>query len=874
MSTVADPAPLTFAPTGQSPPLAATPPEPSPGLEPQLGMRSRSPIIDVTTIAALTLCAVYGFANAYGGWRYLLAGGIGVALGSAAAWIGASRRQPLLVVVAVTLVGFVLLGAVAAVPARSLFGVLPTPGTVADLFDGAIAGWRRLLTVEPPAGSGSNLLVVPYLCGTVSTVVGSSIALRTRRPQFAVVPPIGLLVLSILFGTAEPASVLVQGTLFAVLTIWWLAESQHQARLVAKGSRSTRRWISAFAMLLVAAVAGTWLAPDTADRFVLRDETEPPFTPADYPSPLNGYRNFTDGAPVEQSDAAAPDSELLSARGWNTVELFEVSGLPDEQRLRLATLDTYDGVVYQVGSGNQSSGYFRKINETVPKGPGNRGDRDARTVDIEVLEVPDSNQPYDDIWVPLPDGVRTIRFQGDDADTLAESLRYNLATGTAAVPDRISAGDRYELQVVTPDLPPVESLETAAAGKKTPAPYQVNGLADVARQFSGEVDCAAATPESPEQDPAAGDAVADTDTGSTPQAQSPYEKAVTIATNLKKCGGLSDGKDSTLPGHGAFRLERMVAPGAPEMVGNGEQFAPLAALMSQQLGVPTRVVMGFRSKEESDRWRKDNPKGGIEPNGDTYRVVGADVAAWIEVSLAGVGWVPIKDVTPTKEQPLVRPAPQPLSPTNEPPPPPPSLPNSEEDPADAGRVDPPPPPPPEPPAFPWWIFKWIGVALSPVLVLGAITALIAGVKSRRRTRRRSRGTPDARIDGGWAEIADLARDMGSPLPARSTRREAAALSSHPALRPFAASTDLVVFGPGDMTDEQVERYWDEVEATRSGLVAGMSRFARWRVLVSLASFRSSIDRWLAARSTERRRRAMTVTAARTSQVRSTIGAGR
>ncbi len=879
MSAATEASSPVSAPAGGPLDAPSKDPEP-PAPEQRSGIRSKSPILDVTAVAALTLCGVYGFTNAYGGWRYLLAGGVGVALGTAAAWIGASRRQSLLVVAAVTLVGFVLFGGAVAVPDRALFGVVPTPGSVADLFDGAIAGWKRLLTTEPPAGGGSNLLVVPYLCGTVCTVVASTIALRSRHPQFAVFPPLALLALSILFGTFEPASIVVQGSLFAGLMIWWLAEAQRRARIVATTGRRSRRWIGALAMVAVAAAIGTMLGPsvpgaDSNPRFVLRDVTEPPFTPADYPSPLNGYRNFTDGAPLTAGDSADPATSATAptaGSGWNRTELFEVTGLPEDQRLRLATLDTYDGIVYQVGSGTNSSGYFRKISESVPPAPGIELGDERHEVSVEVLDVDGGRGPYDDIWVPLPEGVQTIRFSGGDAEVLAESLRYNTATGTAAIAERITAGDRYEMDVASPVRPSPDDLEKAEPGPSTPTPYQVAGLSDAAREFAGEVDCRA-----PDAAPDAGDPDASDDSSpATRRAQSPYGRATEIAKNLIRCGGLSDGEDSILPGHSSGRLEQMIAPGSGVMIGNGEQYAPLAALMSQQLGVPARVVMGFRSKQESDEWRTD-PSRELEANGDTYRVIGADITAWVEVSLDGHGWVPIDDVTPTQEQPLIRPAPKPLSPTNEPPPPPPSLPNAEEELADASRVRPPvveEEDDDESSAFPWWIVKWVVFALSPLIVLGLITALIAGAKSRRRTRRRTRGSPDARVDGGWAEIADLARDIGSPLPGRSTRREAAALSTHQQLKPLAASTDMIVFGPEDMTEAQVERYWNAVDATRADMLSGLSQFDRWRALVNLSSFRSSIDRRLAARSTARRRQAMSTTAARTAQVRSTVGAGR
>lgn len=798
------PAPPSKSPPASSP--AATGPT-----RPATKVRLRPNIDEWTDIAflgGLIAIGVFGFANAYGGSRYFIAGVVGAALGLAVAHVCARTRQPLLVVAAATMVVFFLFGGAVAVPDRAIAGFLPSIGVVTALIDGLVQGWVKLLTILPPAGSSGNLLTIPYISGLIAGVLSLTIASRSRRHLFAVLPPIIVLVLSILFGTSEPASVLLQGAVFGVVTIAWVSIKRRNDRRVGITVKRSRRWVGVVAMLLLAglgaAVFGKSLpGAGTNERFVLRDKTTPPFDPRDYPSPLNGYRKYKDKALLKEKT------------------LFTVTGVEPGDHLRLATLDTYDGVVYSVGSGPGTSGYFQRVGSSIPVGvPGK-----ARTVTVQVGE-------YQDVWVPSEGALSSIEFLGSRkrAADLQDGFRYNTESGTAANQALLHTGDRYTMDVVIPAENRVGTGNAAAIQQS--APVFIDDVRTKGAEFAGS-------------------------------AGSAMDRVNAIVKSLKEEGAFSDGVGApgeltSRPGHGAQRLGEMVAPGG-QMVGNAEQYAPLAALMARYLGIPTRVVMGLKVPEGA---------------GKSVELTGDNVDAWIEVAIEGAGWVAVTDLTnPDKKdtEKIKNPEPEPQQVT--PPPPPPVLPPSEEDQTDPNKVKTnnkkvdctkfegdvaagvtvPKECAGEGFHIPTAVFVAGGIALTPVLVVAAITALIALLKSRRRSRRQTQGPPTERIAGGWNEVTDLASDLGTPVPTISTRREAAAFIGNPAAVLLAGHADGEIFGSGDPDDVQVERYWTEVDVTRAAMVAELTRFEKWKALVSLSSLRASGSRRLASRKAVRRR---------------------
>lgn len=745
-----------------------------------------SELIDAGCLIALGTLALVSFHNAYGGTRYLAVGIVGLVAGCGVAFVSAKLRWSSLLTVAVAAIVFVVVGSAAVVPESALFGVLPSPRSVAELSEAVVAGWARLLTTAPPAGSAGGLMAVPYLGGFACGLISFTLSRRSKAPLLAALLPFLLLTLGILFGTSQPVSLLLNGALLAALTIFWFARRAREQRRGTLTQRTSRRWFGAVVTLIVAVAVGSLLWPHlpgaaSRDRFVLR--TSPPFDPAEHPSPLAGYRRYTD-------DRWLRDSTL-----------FKVQGLAAGERLRLATLDTYDGVVYKVGGSAESSGVFQRTGSTIATdatGP-------ERQVTVEV-------ESYSDVWVPDVGHLKGIEFEGPRSEALAEAFVYNSSTGSAASTVPLRKGDRYRFEAVLPPEPTGDDARARAAADELPAPYPVQHLAERAAEYSREVSSGDGSP--------------------------PYALVAGLRDRIKEDGRFSDGrKDDVLAafgGHGSDRLAGMVEPEGT-MVGNGEQYGPLLALMARSLGVPARVVMGFEVKEDS----RSSP----------VAVKGEDVDAWIEIELEGVGWVPIADIVTEKtEEPKTNPQQDQASATPNPPPPPPVLPVTDDDDALSNRTEPPEDGENSGGSIPVVVLVGAGIVLMPFLVLAAVTSTIAGLKRRRRERRRTTGDPATRISGGWDEVTDLAHDLGSPVPRGVTRAEAAAFIDHWEVSALAGKADRHIFGPGTPSEAAIEEFWQEVDSTTASMTADLSRFERWRMTVSLASLRES---WRRRRSTRR-----------------------
>lgn len=742
---------------------------------PQRLRPSPSDLVDAAFGCALAVLGVVGFRTTFAGGEELAVGIPAVLVGAAVGYALVKLRAPLLAGVALATAAFFVLSGPIALHHRALGGFLPSPDAVSGLADGLVNGWIRLLTTLPPAGRAGDLLAIPYLCGYVGGALAVALALRYPKRALCTLPPTAVLVVSVLMGTKRPASLLLQGVVFTALTIAWVSARHHRNRAVNRGSVSRSRLATATGLLLVSAVSGVFVGPrlpgaDTSDRYVLRQDVEPPFDPLTEPSPLASYRNYTDQDVREDP-------------------VLTVVGLPDGARIRIAAMDSYSGTEWEVtGDGSVVAGEYLRVGAEIPA----EGLGAPTGVEVEV------HRP-EGVWVPLAGDVTNLDFLGPRGDVLDDEVRVSIQTDTAAVPRELVAGDRYRFTAEFVDLPAQDILV------ETPLDSRF-------RRDEGD-------PDLPTEFVSRG-------AGWARDQPTPYAEVLAVAEGLQEEGAYTDGGPEanpvSPPGHSLRRLLDFISIEQP--FGNGEQFAAAQGLLARALGIPVRVVMGFVHEE----------------GGDEVTFRGEDIEAWIEVPVAGHGWVAV-DGTPPEDQ-LPDPMKQPRSKTENPepqPPPPTTIPPPTSIPEELDPEEPEEEDEEEDDAagIPGWVVAVLAAIAVPLVLLGVPALVIAALKRRRRIRRRTSGTPSERVAGSFTELVDYARDVGHPVPPRATRRELATVVGAPGAGPLADRADTAVFGPHDPSDDDVDAAWTASDDARAALAAELDRVARLRAAVNPTSLR-------------------------------------
>ncbi|WP_223695085.1 transglutaminase domain-containing protein [Leifsonia poae] len=755
--------------------------------------RDRAGFVLVNTLFALagTGLAALSFWAVYQSTTFLLMLAITLAVGTVVAVLGAVFRWPSIVVTGLVVAVFLGLGVQLAVPGEATAGgLLPTGQGFVDLVQATWLSWKQLVTISLPVGSYQALLVPAYLLTLLTIVVSLSVSLRAKRGELATVPPVLLFLAGILLGSGVTAVPLwLALSTLAVLLSWtiWFRWQRRSAALRGLAEQSgltvetprERRFVGvrtiagAAVILVVAGVAGTaasLLLPANSERQVVRTAVEQPFDPRAYASPLSGFRKYL--------EPAKADEPMLTVRG-----------MPGDDRIRIATLDTYDGVTYSVGTSQvaSASGTFVRMPYRLDQA-GVDGQRERISVTVRGFTGP---------WVPGSGQLQQVVFGGGDAAVLDGSFYYNDVTGTGAVTRGLRRGDSYTLDtVVKPKLTATQLEKVKPGSAVVPKPAVIpDELQQTLQKYIAGI---------------AGDGA----------------KLAAALRGLAEYGYISHGIGADEPasrsGHGADRITELLTD--IPMLGDQEQYAVTAALMARQLGFPARVVVGFVAPD------------GARPD-QSITLTGSDISAWIEVQTSEEGWVTVDPTPPVRPVPPKQPdQPTQISrPQTNVQPPVDENPQQREDPpqAQVDKSD-------QPQQNPLLdailgILVVAGWVLLVLAVLAAPFLAVIGAKWRRRTLRRSASTSVERIAGGWREFADAAVDHGYEPPPSATRKELAATIGGVRASALAAVADRAVFSPSAPTVEEADSVWRAVDELREALG---QRETRWKRLLAAVSLRS------------------------------------
>lgn len=724
---------------------------------------------------------------------------------------------------------FLLFSVPLAVPSR-MSGPLDVLRGLGEAFAGLLLGWKDLVTVELPVGSYRNLLVPALVVFLVGTCAALLLAWRAdRRSAGAVVVGLAMAGFGLFFGRTSVSAPLTLGpiTLFApvetllgilglVSALLWLAWRTHDDRVqsleragVASGVRVSRRpsrtdrrrTVLGAGMVVLALAASLAVVPWAAsglDRTVLRSAAGPERDIARAVSPLSDYRALF-----------GDDSDEV---------LFRVSGDALPERVRLATLDVYDGEVFRPGGEDaDTTAPFVRVPATLDAGEGAEVEA---SVEIGAL---------DGIWMPTAGRLRAVQFEGERAAALDDGFYYSAAAqaGVQTAGDGLAAGDAFEIDAVEP---PVVELATLRA------PGTDAGGVEAPENLRQWVERHAPTRDG------AGLAAAVTllrDRGF-------LSHALTIdeAAPPSWVAELGDyGFQPSASGHSLARIDAMFArllerEGDPRAaqndnyvaaIGDDEQFAVATALIARELGFPARVVVGARLFSA-------DPDLAVCDDGECRA---QDLTAWTEVRSDDGTWVPV-DVTPQWAQSPSLEVTEQRDPENvtevrpdtveEVVPPAPVQEDSardEDDETDAGLDL----------AWLWPVLRIAGLVLLVLAVVLGPFLVILGAKALRRRARRRAEQPAERIIGGWDEYVDAGVDAGREAPRILTRSELADAYATPAGAQLAAVADRVVFSGASATADEAEEFWRIVDHERRGLQRGRGA---WRTIVAAVSLRSFV----------------------------------
>jgi hypothetical protein len=755
-------------------------------------------------------------------------------MGTGAVWVAKALKWRWWSVAGLTFGGYVLTVVPLAVPSA-----MTDPGRIGrGMLNGVaeiVTGWKQLLTVSIPAGNYQGVLIPFFIIVLFGSLTATALATSSqRKAPWAVAPMLGMVLFGAAFGSdatgadavlgpitvPAPSHVVVGGLVMIVCATWLIGRARiarstalrltrSRARTVRQSAESrvlmVRRQLVAGVLVVVALAAGVAAAPVATalgPRNALRQGIDPVLLLQRQPSPLAGYRlNFT-------------------GVGYTT-ELFSISGSQGISRIRIATLDTYDGLTFRVGDAATAERFARQP-----------ALQDA-LVEITIRDG------YRGVWVPVVDATSGApRFEGERAEKLADAYYASpsLDAGVVVTSDAdagigLLPGDKYTVgtSVSTGDA---ASLVSATGADPLISADNYPALAQwVESQGTGRTGADLAMliarlrergylSHSTLDDAAAAPWVAAL------QSDSPYVFAPS------RSGHSAARVDELFTS--MFDQQRRAGVGAPSSllvaaVGDDEQFATAAALLARYLGFESRVVVGVLVGK--------SPEGSAVPACISV-CTGANITAWTEVRAADGTWVvldstPQHQVAPTvidqgkslPENPteVVQPGSKVLEP-----------PSSQSDATETANSDAPEAPLASSSAVASLI-KALAVVLAIVLFVLPI-AVFPVFKLMRRRWRRHAGIAEVSIVGAWDELLDTYIDLGFEIPRGLTRAELGDVIDRPAVAALAAAVDTAVFGEHPPGAEASAATWDMLTAERRSVRAEAPITRRVRAAMSPASF--------------------------------------
>ena len=740
-------------------------------------------IASLVLIAAMMLLAQANLIDVYGGVAtWAIAAVPATLLGAIIALAGMLPALRLWWQIVFLAFAQFIIGPVVTLSSTTSHYVIPTLKTLSSGWEMTFGSFKYIISVDPPLGTQDGVLMAVWTIGLWLTFFTGVFAINANAwlSLVGVLPLAAAVAVCALLGTDSGWQRAICGIAFALLLIIWLS---WRLELLEWG-----RWISALIIVVLAAglaFGGTLLVPQ--DRFVLRDRYDPPLSPYDYTSPLSGMRSYI--------------------KDHKKDVLLTVHNLPAGTPVKLAVMDRFDGTVWNLSDSSEAtdSSNYHRVGTTIKADEQGKSFTATFTVD----------QGLTDTWLPLAGAATGVSF-ANDADNGNDTFYYNTDTDSAIIPAGTRKGLTYTESGIIARKPTDKQISSAAAARITQPEAQdvPDSASKLATSIAGGQSSGGAA-------------------------------ATALADTLKDSGWFSHGLEGDHPsdaGHGNYRINKLLAGTA--MVGDSEQYASAMALMARDLGLPSRVVLGFLPKNE-DGEITDARTEKTSGNGTKIEFTGNDVTAWVEIKLQGLGWVAFyptpketkmpdenQNLTPPNPQTLVRQPPVPLTdPLRDQ-----TQAKGQSSLAGADADD--------SPTNLFWARFWrvtrkVALYGSPLWTLLIACGLILMFKAILLARARRHGSPKARVAAGWNAIRMLAEQSG--ITAKGTRRDQAGAiarqlgTDDQALIQLGREADYATFSGQDIESGQATTYWAGVDQLRKAMLASLPRFRRIRTRLSLKS---------------------------------------
>ncbi len=638
-----------------------------------------------------------------------------------------------------------------------------------QFWHGLTHGPALIVSETLPLGGSPSLLAAPVIWTWVCGVATTELLWRARVPIGLVVPLIAFVGAYAATSGAPGNDTAAGATLLAAVAVAAVAvQYEHdQERAAIDSGEAPARLGRASVAAAAAAVALAVLLAATVPSLPGLQAT--PARVTRMPQSLSQ----TLLNPVATMASLRNESVLGAAPPLATVGTSQAS----TGYFGVATLDGYDGGSWSFDTTFQPTG--RRVPPAPASDPGSVTARGTGTLLYQRFEL---LHGYPLQLIPM--AYRPLDVRGFEADADA-------ATGMVVPAGPVSQPFSYEVTSQAPIL----RLETVP---------KADGIGVVAgEQPAGTTAEDVAIPAGSSADIAAAVRYVATVTGERPAPTVAFLQSALMA--LRNNGLQSVPKAGSPTPSVGTGLAEVINATTVTRAATPEQYATMFAMLARYLGVPARVVTGFRVTGPAGRTSL--------LSGGSYSVTGREAWTWVEIPVAGVGWV-VADATPsaTTAQAAMPPAVGASSSTTLPPRQANAVPENQitgHPLAPPGHIPPPQAASGGPGA---WELAWL--SLGGLAFLVVLYLLIAALRRWMRRRARRSANPDELAVGAWLELLDDLERAGLRSPDSATTGQIAADATTsfgedvgPSVAGVGAIADRAVFASRSVDGESAGRAW-------------------------------------------------------------------